>query len=185
MIPEMWRRPGCSDACRYPNHDPQTHENYGFAKGRSGGLIVHAGPMAINLETRLVTVNGQNVPLAGRPWAILAALASLPGIVVTREALYVMIYRRPVDPNYHVKTKKADRTFRELGDHNVLRTLIYRLRKSLGPEAGARIICLSGRGYRLDVDPNGSGVILAHTPREGENTYEHPVEREDLPLGQR
>lgn len=152
MNPDQWRRPGCSDACQPPNHDPISHEKYGFAKGRAGGTVVHAGPMAINLETKIVTVHGKAVSLPGRSWEILAALASLPGLIVTREALYVMVYRRPIDPAYLVKTK-TDRTFRELGDHNVLRTVIYRLRRSLGPEAGSKIVCIPGRGYRLDSDP--------------------------------
>ncbi len=101
---------------------------------RRGG-IVDAGPLAVDLEGRLVEVDGKEIPLTKVEFDLLAALARRPGAAVSRAQLLDEV----LDPD-------REGTERTLDVH------FSRLRKKLGP-AGRRIATVWGVGYRLDPGP--------------------------------
>jgi DNA-binding response OmpR family regulator len=46
-----------------------------FSDRKTGGLTIQTGRLAVNLEKRLVTVNGNPVHLTGKEYAILELLS--------------------------------------------------------------------------------------------------------------
>lgn len=96
--------------------------------------VVRTGPLSIDLVLRLVTLHGKRVPLTRKEYALLHALGSHAGLVVTHHQLIKQIW----------------------GDHagNVqyLRILVRKLRQKLevDPTMPLLIVSESGVGYRLD-----------------------------------
>ena len=61
------------------------------AGGRATPVVQH-GPVTLDPATRQVTVRGRAVPLSGREFALLEALTSRPGIVLSRAQLEERLY---------------------------------------------------------------------------------------------
>jgi DNA-binding response OmpR family regulator len=93
------------------------------------------GPIEIDLDGRRVRVEGEEVELRPKEFDLLAALASQPGTVITREQLLSDVW----DTNYYGSTKTLDMH-------------ISALRRKLGD---ATITTIRGLGYRLE--PIGGG----------------------------
>ena len=106
----------------------------------SAGLApaLQAGPLSIEPDKERAQVNGQALPLTGAELRILAALASPPGQVVSREQLTRVALGRELSP--------YDRA---------LDTHVSHLRRKLGQArdgAAIRIRSVRGAGYRLVTD---------------------------------
>ncbi len=101
----------------------------------SNGQSVAAGPLAIDLDRRTVSVNGAAVELTRAEFDFLAALARRPGAAVSRGWLAE-----------HVLDPARD------GDERTLDVHVSRLRKKLGDASGV-IATVWGIGYRLKVEP--------------------------------
>lgn len=87
------------------------------------------GPLTISEARRTVTMNGANVPLSRREFAILHALAERPGHVLSRGQLEDRIYG-----------------WDEEVESNAIEVHIHKLRAKLGRET---IETVRGQGYRM------------------------------------
>jgi len=96
----------------------------------AGPEIVRHGPLALDLRTRQVSVDGRPVPLTPKEFAILECLAADPGRVVSRQ----QILERAWDAHWYGPTK-------------VLDVHIAALRRKLG--VPGLIETAYGHGFRL------------------------------------
>jgi len=102
--------------------------------------IVKAGPLSIDLVSRVVTLGGKRVQLTRKEYALLHMLAGHAGLVVTHQQLIKEIW----------------------GGHaaniQYLRILVRKLRQKLetDPTRPQLIVSESGVGYRLDQSSGGS-----------------------------
>jgi DNA-binding response OmpR family regulator len=101
---------------------------HGRSNGSAGAFAV--GALEIDLDSRRVRVEGEEVELRPKEFDLLAALASQPGTVITREQLLSDVW----DTNYYGSTKTLDMH-------------ISALRRKLGE---ATITTIRGLGYRLE-----------------------------------
>jgi DNA-binding response OmpR family regulator len=97
---------------------------------RPGGELVKHGPLAVDLRTRKVTVNGQDVPLTPKEFDILEVLAIDPGRLVSRQEVLEAAW----DAHWYGPTK-------------VLDVHVAALRRKLG--VPGLIETAYGRGFRL------------------------------------
>ena len=98
-------------------------------------LQLSAGPIALDEAQRRVTVDGVDVALSQREFAILECLLRRPGQVLSRDQIldYAWPYGAALTPN-------------------TVEAYIHLLREKLGPDAAARIETVRGMGYRLRGD---------------------------------
>ncbi|HEX6449173.1 MAG TPA: response regulator transcription factor [Trebonia sp.] len=97
---------------------------------RPGGEMLRHGPLTVDLRTRKVTVNGGDVALTPKEFAILECLATDPGRLVSRQE----IVERAWDEHWYGPTK-------------VLDVHMAALRKKLG--VPSLIETVYGHGFRL------------------------------------
>jgi len=97
---------------------------------RPGGETLRHGPLTVDLRTRKVTVNGGDVALTPKEFAILECLATDPGRLVSRQE----IVERAWDEHWYGPTK-------------VLDVHMAALRKKLG--VPSLIETVYGHGFRL------------------------------------
>jgi two-component system, OmpR family, KDP operon response regulator KdpE len=97
--------------------------------------VVRAGPLSIDLVSRVVTLNGKRVQLTRKEYALLHALAAHVGLVVTHQQLIKEIWGGG-----------------QAGNIQYLRILVRKLRQKVEIDATrpALIVSESGVGYRLD-----------------------------------
>lgn len=100
----------------------------------AGSHVVDAGTVRINLDDRLLTVDGAPIDLTRAEFNILAALARRPGAAVSRAAL--------------VETALDQESE---ADHRTLDVHVSRIRRKLGAQSGV-VATVWGVGYRLKVD---------------------------------
>ena len=91
------------------------------------------------LQGLVAKVGQERVQLNSRERALLDALATRPGTVVSRSALVREMWRSTG------------------ADPHAVEVAIARLRPRLGP-AGAALVAVPGRGYRLDAEGRRSGA---------------------------
>jgi DNA-binding response OmpR family regulator len=97
---------------------------------RPTGEIVRHGPLAVDLRTHRVTVNGEEIQLTPREFDILECLATDPGRVVTRQEIMETAW----DTHWY-------------GPMKVLDVHVAALRRKLG--VPGLIDTVYGRGFRL------------------------------------
>ncbi len=102
-----------------------------------GGGIVHVGDFEIDLERRMMTRQGELVPLSRTEWLLLQHLAANAGRVVLHSELLTKVW----GPEYR-------------DDLQYLRVWISRVRRKLGAAPGepGPITTFQGIGYVLNVD---------------------------------
>jgi two-component system OmpR family response regulator len=91
--------------------------------------LVRVGDLEIDAADRRVSANGEAISLSGREWAVLDALSSRPGAVVSKAQIEEALY-----------------AFGSEIESNTVEVYVSRLRKKLGHD---RIATLRGVGYRL------------------------------------
>jgi two-component system OmpR family response regulator len=91
--------------------------------------LTRVGDLEIDATDRRVTAAGEVVALSGREWAVLDALSSRPGAVVSKAQIEEALY-----------------AFGSEIESNTVEVYVSRLRKKLGRE---NIATLRGIGYRL------------------------------------
>jgi two-component system KDP operon response regulator KdpE len=116
-----------------------------------GGGIVHIGSIEIDLERRMMTRDGELVPLSRTEWLLLQHLAANAGKVVLHSELLTKVW----GPEYR-------------DDLQYLRVWISRVRRKLGAAPGepGPITTFQGIGYVLDVD--GAPPLTAPGQEMGE-----------------
>ncbi|MDP9074046.1 MAG: uroporphyrinogen-III synthase, partial [Actinomycetota bacterium] len=99
--------------------------------------VFRLGEVEVIRQGASLSIDGTLVTLAPREGAVLDVLAERPGVTVGRSTLLRRVWGSPaVDPH-------------------LLQACITRLRRRMGP-AGAGIVAVHSRGYRLDVDPSAA-----------------------------
>jgi two-component system copper resistance phosphate regulon response regulator CusR len=93
--------------------------------------LLEQGPLSLDLRTRRLRVDGDEVELSAREFTLCETFLRNPGQVLTREQLLSHVWGYDFDPG-----------------SNVVDVYVGYLRKKLGPE---RIVTVRGMGYRLDV----------------------------------
>jgi two-component system, OmpR family, KDP operon response regulator KdpE len=102
--------------------------------------VVRAGPLAIDLVSRVVTLDGRRVQLTRKEYTLLHALATHAGLVVTHQQLIKEIWGN------------------RAGNIQYLRILVRKLRQKveIDPTRPRLIVSESGVGYRLDASGGSS-----------------------------
>lgn len=102
---------------------------------------VHCGPLAVDFAYRRVSLDGREVGLTRKEFAVLAMLARQPGRVVTQQQLLGEIW----GPTH-------------VADSHYLRVVVGHLRQKLGdnPAEPHFIVTEAGIGYRLREQPSGA-----------------------------
>jgi two-component system KDP operon response regulator KdpE len=102
--------------------------------------VVRAGPLSIDLVSRVVTLNGKRVQLTRKEYTLLHTLGIHAGLVMTHQQLIREIWGS------------------RAGNIQYLRILVRKLRQKveIDPTRPLLIISESGVGYRLDQNANGS-----------------------------
>lgn len=129
-----WRREGCDDACRPRQHDPDTHEAYGYRQAVQSPppTTLEVGDLYIDFISFTVTVSGDVVMLSKNEWSVLAFLARNVGRWCSYTALIAAVWPGSDEGHYG---KSA-------------RVTIHRLRDRLGSAQGM-ILTRMGFGYML------------------------------------
>jgi two-component system cell cycle response regulator CtrA len=111
------------------------------AKGFSQPTL-SIGPLTLNLGSREVLVEGRNVHLTGKEYAVLELLTLRKGVVLTKEAFLNHLYGGMDEPEV-----------------KIIDVFICKLRKKLAQAGASDLIgTVWGRGYVLR-DPSGSARI--------------------------
>lgn len=90
---------------------------------------LQVGELALDLQGRRVRLDGQDIELTAKEWAVLEKLASRPGRIVNKDTLDQALY-----------------SFDDDVGSNTLEVYISRIRKKIGKQ---RIETVRGLGYRL------------------------------------
>jgi two-component system KDP operon response regulator KdpE len=98
----------------------------------SADAVFRNGPLEIDMERRLVRVNGEIVALSSREYDVLALLARNAGQVVTHRQLLTVVW----GPTH-------------TQDVQYLRVYVGHLRQKLGHDAGRFVLTERSVGYRL------------------------------------
>ena len=111
------------------------------AKGFSQPTLT-VGPLTLNLGSREVVVEGRNVHLTGKEYAVLELLTLRKGVVLTKEAFLNHLYGGMDEPEV-----------------KIIDVFICKLRKKLAQAGGGDLIgTVWGRGYVLR-DPNSTARL--------------------------
>ncbi len=117
----------------------------GFSQPR-----LRVGPMQLNLDSREVTVNGQQVHLTGKEYAILELLVLRKGMVLTKEAFLNHLYGGMDEP-----------------EMKIIDVFVCKLRKKLALAGADNLIgTVWGRGYMIrepagEIAPIEAGLATA------------------------
>jgi two-component system KDP operon response regulator KdpE len=105
-------------------------------RASTGEPVVKAGPLAIDLAARIVTLNGLRVPLTPKEYKLLQLLAQHAGNVVTHQYLLKEVWGSP-----------------HLHDTHYLRIFVRKLRQKIEDDPTQPTILLTelGIGYRLAI----------------------------------
>jgi two-component system cell cycle response regulator CtrA len=118
------------------------------AKGFSQPTLT-VGPLTLNLGSREVLVEGRNVHLTGKEYAVLELLTLRKGIVLTKEAFLNHLYGGMDEPEV-----------------KIIDVFICKLRKKLAQAGAADLIgTVWGRGYVLRDPATGARIALPTEPR--------------------
>jgi two-component system cell cycle response regulator CtrA len=116
------------------------------AKGFSQPTL-SVGPLTLNLGSREVLVDGRNVHLTGKEYAVLELLTLRKGVVLTKEAFLNHLYGGMDEPEV-----------------KIIDVFICKLRKKLAQAGGGDLIgTVWGRGYVMR-DPAGNGRVSLPDP---------------------
>jgi two-component system, OmpR family, KDP operon response regulator KdpE len=104
--------------------------------------VVKAGPLSVDLMSRMATLDGRRLQLTRKEYALLHGLAAHAGLVVTHQQLIGEIWGNPA------------------GNIQYLRILVRKLRQKIEivPTNPQLIISESGIGYRLERGDSGKPV---------------------------
>ena len=92
-------------------------------RGQEPAPVLAAGGLQLDLQSRVVTVDGRSVELTDRESDLLAALMRHPGRVVGREALLRSIWEGETAPDGNVLDRYVSYLRRKLGDPGAIRTV--------------------------------------------------------------
>ena len=99
-------------------------------------VVLRAGSLSLNTVTHACSVGSESVTLSKREYALLAALMTRPGAILSRRALEEKLYAPGDEP-----------------ESNAVEYLIHSLRKKIGASA---IENIRGLGWRVPADKNAA-----------------------------
>jgi two-component system cell cycle response regulator CtrA len=121
------------------------------SKGFSGSCLT-VGNLVLKQDSREVTVDGRDVRLTGKEYAILELLVLRKGMVLTKDAFLNHLYGGMDEP-----------------EAKIIDVFICKLRKKLGVAGGCDLIgTVWGRGYMMR-DPNSPAALSAASLQAPEN----------------
>ncbi len=127
---------GADDYLAKPFHMPELIARINALLRRSAGsasAVLQHGPLALDTNSKTVSVNEQAVELTAYEYKVIEYLLMNAGKVISK-----------IELTEHIYDQDFDR------DSNVIEVFIGRLRKKLGAGEGAKIIeTVRGQGYRL------------------------------------
>jgi two-component system cell cycle response regulator CtrA len=108
---------------------------------RMSGLrlsVIEIGPLSLDFGSRIVTINGDEVPLTSKEYSMLELLALKRGSIITKETFLNHIYGGMDEP-----------------DMKIVDVFICKLRKKMADASGGLnfIETIWGRGYTLKENP--------------------------------
>ena len=111
-------------------------------RGSNKDPVVRAGPLSIDLVSRMITLQGRRVQLTRKEQSLLHALATHAGLVVTHQQLIKDIWGN------------------HAGNIQYLRILVRKLRQKVELDSmrPRLIVSESGVGYRLDTTGSNGGA---------------------------
>ena len=127
------------------------------SKGHSES-VVRFDKVTINLDTRIVEVDGKQVHLTNKEYAILELLAMRKGTVLTKDMFLNHLYNSMDEP-----------------EMKIIDVFVCKLRKKLAKASGGRnyIETVWGRGYMLkDYEDIDSPIAMEESASEEENVAE-------------
>ncbi|HYD80260.1 MAG TPA: response regulator transcription factor [Paucimonas sp.] len=98
-------------------------------RARGGDIVYRNGNVSVNLETRQVVIGGRQVVLSSREWAVLDALLTRPGAILSRAQLEERLYGWSGEV-----------------ESNAIEVYIHGLRKKLGQQF---VVNVRGLGYMV------------------------------------
>jgi DNA-binding response OmpR family regulator len=110
------------------------------ARSAARRSTVTVGPLSIDLDAHLATVDGAEVALTRKEFDLLAALARRPGAVVTRDELLADVWRSTWAGSRHTIEVHVASLRAKLGDPGLIQTVRgvgYRLHSGPAAVAGA------------------------------------------------
>jgi len=124
------------------------------AQTEAAGLTIRTGKLAVNLEQRLVTVDGNPVRLAPKEYEILELLSLRKGTVLTKEMFLNHLYGGKDEPEI-----------------KIIDVFVCNLRKRLAQATGGDdyIETIWGRGYvlrDLGIQPAANAAEIGKTGRK-------------------
>ncbi|MEU0276499.1 response regulator transcription factor [Streptomyces sp. NPDC006307] len=99
-------------------------------RGRTASPVLRAGPLTVDTASRRVRLDGTEVSLTAKEFAVLEQLATRPGEVVSKAEILEHVW-----------------DFAYEGDPNIVEVYVSALRRKLGQEL---ITTVRGAGYRLE-----------------------------------
>ncbi len=112
------------------------------SQGRSDAVI-RAGNLAINMDTKQVSVSGTDVPLTPHEYQILELLALRKGSVVSKDAILNNLYGGTDGPK-----------------RKIIDVFVCKIRQKLGSVGGAYIHTVYGQGYVIrDPEEISEGAV--------------------------
>ena len=132
---------------------PQASTVDGSSSAPTHGSTIRTGDLVVDLDTRVVSVDGKQVHLTDKEYAILELLSLRKGATVTKEMLLNHLYGG-------VASSKPPRAEPEL---KIIDVFVCKLRKKLARATGGNhyIETIWGRGYLLrDPTPRSATTLL-------------------------
>ncbi len=129
---------------------------------------LRVGPLLLNLDSREVTVDGREIHLTGKEYAILELLVLRKGMVLTKEAFLNHLYGGIDEP-----------------EMKIIDVFICKLRKKLAQGGAGNLIgTVWGRGYMMRDASEGRAMPALSEPVAQEDSVDEGAEAEaEQPIG--
>lgn len=125
------------------------------SKGHAASIITF-GNTAVNIDTKTVTVDGEQVHFSSKEYAVLELLALRKGITITKEMLLNHLYGGMDEPEI-----------------KIIDVFVCKIRKKLDAAGGHRIETVWGRGYVVREEPKPAAPSPSLAP-EMRDMIENP-----------
>ncbi len=142
---------GADDYLSKPYHQGELAARIQALMRRSQGrsdAVIRAGNLAVNMDTKQVSVLGTDVPLTRHEYQILEFLALRKGSIVSKNAILNNLYGGTDGPK-----------------RKIIEVFVCKIRQKLGSGGGAYIHTVYGQGYVMRDQEEGSTTASTYQDR--------------------